>query len=36
MENMDKTEFVNYIDDNTKNMINTEYGLYVELFGISF
>lgn len=36
LENMDKTEFANYISDNTKNMINTEDGLYGELFGIPF
>lgn len=36
LKNMDKTEFASYVADNTKNMINTEDGLYVELFGISF
>ncbi|WP_454206979.1 hypothetical protein [Peptoniphilus sp. Marseille-Q6390] len=36
LKNMNKTEFASYVADNTKNMINTEDGLYVELFGISF
>lgn len=36
LENMNKTEFASYIDDNTKNMINTEGGLYGELHGIPF
>ena len=36
LENMNRTEFASYIDDNTKNMINTEDGLYGELFNIPF
>lgn len=36
LKKMDKTEFANYIDDNTENMINTEDGLYGKLFNIPF
>lgn len=36
LENMDKTEFADYIYDNCWNPINTEDGVYAELYGIPF